>query len=182
MGLPRLICLPVQEMWVWSLGWEDPLEEEMATHPSILVWRIPWTEEPGRLSPRSRKEWDMTYWPAQAQASVYCTPRIIVAVFSSVQFSLVAQLCPTLCDPMNRSTPGLPVRHWLLEFTQTHVHWVGDAIQPSHPLSSPSPPTFSLSQHQSLFKWVSSSHQVAKVLEFQLQHQSFQWTPKTDRL
>ena len=76
---------------------------------------------------------------------------------------------------MDYSMPGLPVRHQLLEFTQTHVHWVSDAIRPSHPLSSPSPPAFSLSQHQGLFKWVSSSHQVAKVLEFQLQHPSFQW-------
>ena len=75
---------------------------------------------------------------------------------------------------MNRSTPGLPVHHQLPEFTQTHVHWVSDVIQPSHPLSSPSPPALNLSQHQGLFKWVSSSHQVAKVLEFQLQHQSFQ--------
>ena len=90
--------------------------------------------------------------------------------------------CPTLCDPMNHSTPGLPVHHQLLEFTQTHIHQVGDAIQPSHPLSSPSPPTFNLSQHQGLFKWVSSLHQVAKILEFQLQHQSFQWTPRTDFL
>ena len=78
---------------------------------------------------------------------------------------------------MNHSTPGLPVHHQLLEFTQTHVYWVGDAIQPSHPLSSPSPPALNLSQQQGLFKWVSSSHQVAKILEFQLQHQSFQWTP-----
>ena len=81
---------------------------------------------------------------------------------------------------MNRSTPGLPVHHQLLEFPQTHVHRVGDAIQPSHPLSSPSPPAPNLSQHQGLFKWVSSSHPVAKVLEFQLQHQSFQWTPRTN--
>ena len=66
------------------------------------------------------------------------------------------------------------------QFTQTHVHWVGDAIQPSHPLSPPSPPTFSLSQHQGLFQWVNTSHEVAKVLEFQLQHQSFQWTPRAD--
>ena len=95
---------------------------------------------------------------------------------SSVQFSSVAQLCPTLCDPMNRSTPGLPVHHQLPEPTQTHVHWVDDIIQPSHLLSSPSPPALNLSQHQGLFQWVSSSHQVAKVLEFQLQHQSFQWT------
>ena len=88
--------------------------------------------------------------------------------FSSVQFSSVAQSCPTLCDPMNRSTPGLPVHHQLPEFTQTHVHWVSDAIQPSHPLSSPSPPAPNPYQHHSLFQWVNSSHEVAKVLEFQL--------------
>ena len=99
-----------------------------------------------------------------------------------VQFSSVTQSCPTLCDPMNRSTPGLPVHHQLPESTQTHVHWVGDAIQPSHSLLSSFPPALNLSQHQSLFKWVSSSHQVAKVLEFQLQHQSFQWTPRTGLL
>ena len=85
-----------------------------------------------------------------------------------------------LCDPMNRSTPGLPVHHQLPVSTQTHVHGVGDAIQPSHPLSSPSPPTLNLSQHQGLFKWVSSSHQVAKVLEFQLQHHSSQWSPSNE--
>ena len=98
----------------------------------------------------------------------------------SVKFSSVAQSCLTLCNPMNHSTPGLPVHHQLPESTQTHVHWVSDAIQPSHPLSSPSPLALNLSQHQDLFKWVSSSHQEAKVLEFQLQHQSFQWTPKID--
>ena len=91
------------------------------------------------------------------------------------QIISVAESCPTLWDPTNRSTPGLPVHHQLLESTQTHVHRVGDAIQPYHPLSSPSPPALNLSQHQGLFKWVSSLHQVAKVLEFQLQHQSFQW-------
>ena len=100
---------------------------------------------------------------------------------NSVQFNSVAQSCPTLCDPMNCSTPGLPVPHQLPEFTQTHVHRVGDAIQPSHPLTSPSP-AFSLSHHQGLFQWVSSSHQVAKVLEFQLPHQSFQWIFRTDFL
>ena len=82
---------------------------------------------------------------------------------SSVQFS---RLCPTVCDPMDCSTPGLSVHHQLPEFTQTHVHWVVDAIQPSHPLSSPSPPAFNLSQHQGLFRWVSSSHQVAKYWSF----------------
>ena len=87
---------------------------------------------------------------------------------SSVQFSSVTQLCPTLCDPMNRSTPGLPVHHQLPEFTQSHIHRVSDAIQPSHPLLSPSPPAPNPSQHQSLFQWVNSSHEVAIVLEFQL--------------
>ena len=109
----------------------------------------------------------------------------------SDQIRSVAQSCPTLCDPMNRSMPGLPVHHQLPEFTQTHVHRVSDAIQPSHPLSSPSPPAPNPSQHQSLFQWVNSSHEslfqwvnssheVAKVLEFQLQHHSFQRTPRTD--
>ena len=84
----------------------------------------------------------------------------------------VAKSCPTLHDPMNCSSPVFPVLHYLLEFAQTHVHWVNDAIQPSHPLLSPSASTFNLSQHQGLFKWVSSLHQVAKLLEFQLQHQS----------
>ena len=98
---------------------------------------------------------------------------------SSVQFISVTQLCPTLCDPMNPSTPGLPVHHQPPEFTQTHVHRVGYAIQPSHPLSFPSPAAPNASQHQGLFQWVNSSHEVAKVLEFQPQHQSFQWTPRT---
>ena len=97
-----------------------------------------------------------------------------------LQFSSVAHLCPILCNPMNHNTPGLPVHPQLPKFTHTHVHLVGDAIQPSHPLSSPSPPALNLSQHQGLFQWVNSSHEVAKVLEFQLQHQSFQWTPRTD--
>ena len=101
---------------------------------------------------------------------------------SSVQFSSVAQSCLTLCDPVNRSTPGLPVHHQLPEFTQTHVHQVGDAIQPSPPLSSPSPPAPNPSKHQGLFQWVSSSHEVAKVLEFWLQDQSFQWIPRADLL
>ena len=110
-------------------------------------------------------------------------PKLLSYFFKSpLQFSSVSQSCPTLCDSMNRSMPGLPVHHQLLEFTQTHIHWVSDAIKPSHPLSFPSPPAFNLSQHQGLFKWVSSSHQEAKVLEFQLQHQSFQWTLRTDLL
>ena len=100
----------------------------------------------------------------------------------SVQFSSVAQSCLTLCDSMDCSTLGFSVHHQLLELTQTHVHQAGDAIQQSHPLSSLSLPTFNLSQHQGLFQWVSSSHQVAKILEFELQHQSFQWIFRTDFL
>ena len=96
--------------------------------------------------------------------------------FSSVQWLSHFQLF------VNHSTPVLPVHHHLPESTQTQVHWVSDAIQPSHPLSSPSPSALNLSQHQGLFKWVSSLHQVAKGLEFQLQHQSCQWTPRTDLL
>ena len=88
----------------------------------------------------------------------------------TLQFSSVAQLCPTFCNPMNCSTPRLPVHHQLPEFTQTQVHRVRDAIQPSHPRLSPSPPAPDPSQHQSLFQWVNSSHEVAEVLEFQLQH------------
>ena len=103
-------------------------------------------------------------------------------VLSSVQFSSVAQSCLTLCDPMNRSTSGLPVHHQLPEFTQTDVDWVSDAIQPSHPLSSPSPPAPNPSQPHGHFSWINSSHEVAKLLEFQLQHHSFQRTPRTDLL
>ena len=118
--------------------------------------------------------WKKPRWPlTEEQINMWYT------VEYSDQFSSVAQSCLALCDPFGRYGPqhtrNQLVHHQLLEFTQTHVHWVGDAIQPSHPLSSPSPPpTFNLSQHQGLFKCASSSHQVAKVLEFQLQHQSFQ--------
>ena len=145
------------------------------------------------MAESSRSTWmwhwcDLTYLPDLWR---YLTFKVIFFFFFLLilficyivsQFSSVAQSCPTLCDPMNRSTPGLPVHHQLLESTQTHVHWVGDAIQPSHPLLSPSPPALNLSQHEGLFKWVSSLHQVAKVLEFPLQHQSYQWTPRTELL
>ena len=94
----------------------------------------------------------------------------------------VAKSCPTLCDPMDCSTLGFPVLKYLEEFSRTHVHWVDDAIQPSHPLSFASPPVLSLFQHQGLFQWLSFSHQVVKVLELQLQHQSFQWIFRVDFL
>ena len=130
----------------------------------LCRWRIPEQNEVYVL-----KEGDQT----QCSNSVSAIP---------YQFSSVAQSCLTLCDPMNFSTPGLPAYHKLPEFTQTHAHRVGDAIQPSPPLSSPSPPAPNPSQHQGLFHGVNSLHEVAKVLEFQLQHQSFQWTPSTHLL
>ena len=110
----------------------------------------------------------LTHPPAPIWIEKWCYIglQIQTTAFSLDQFSSVTQSCPTLCEPVDCSTPGLPVYHQLPEFTQPHVHWVGDAIQPFHPLSSPSPPTFSLSQHQGPFTWVSSSHQMAKVLEF----------------
>ena len=122
------------------------------------------------------------YWKTTNYIWAYQLKQDIFIQLLDFQFSSVAQLCLTLWDPMNRSTPGLPVHHQFRESTQTHVHGVGDATQPSNPLSSPSPPALSLSQHQNLFQWVSSSHQGAKVLEFQLQHQSVQRTPRTDLL
>ena len=132
-----------------------------------------WTEEPFGLHPSGMTEHACMHAPTSFKPT---------GSFLSVQFSSVTQSCPTLHDPMNYSTPGLPVHYQLLEFTQTHVHRVCDSTQLSHPLSSPSPPTSNLSQHQGLFQWVRSLHQVAKVLEFQLQHHSFQWTPRTDFL
>ena len=110
--------------------------------------------------------------------SDYC--KLSCSEHCSVQ--LFAQSHPTLCDLMNCSTPGLPVHHHLPEYTQTHVHRVHDAFQPSHPLSSPSPPAQNPSQDQSLFQWVNSSHKVAKVLEFQFQHHSFHRNPRVDLL
>ena len=146
----------------------------------------------GRFSSRQRasmnrfKEWGLGKTPCthseQTRSFFFFWQCCAASRILVPQFSSVAQPCQTLFDPTNYSTPGLLVHHQLPEPTQTHVHWVGDAIQPSHHLSSPSPPALNLSQHQGLFKWVSSSHQVAKVLEFQLQHQFFQWTPRTDLL
>ena len=101
--------------------------------------------------------------------------KVLTLELNLAQFSSVAQPCPILYNPMDCSMPGFPVHHQLQEPTKTHVNWANDAIQPSHPLLSPSPPAFNISQHHGLFQWVSSSHQVTQVLEFQLQHQSFQW-------
>ena len=130
--------------------------------PHVIVYSLPIWEACFRLT-NGKFFWEIV-------SIVGWLGIILVKGFSfvvPVQFSSVTQSCPTLCDPMNRSTPGLHVHHQIPEFTQTHVHQVSDAIQPSQPLSSPSPAP-SPSQHPGLFQWVNSSHEVAKVLEFQL--------------
>ena len=136
------------------------------------------------FSPKRLSAWNNIYffWEMSFSPPLQTPPSPANHYQLLVQFSSVTQSCPTLRNTMDHSTPGLPVHHQLLESIQTHVHWVGDAIQPSEPLSSLSPSAFNLSQYQGLFKWVSSLHQVAKVMEFQLQHQSFQWIFRTDFL
>ena len=132
----------------------------MATHSSTLAWKIPWMEEPGGLqsmgsqSQRQLSSFTGSHLGPHGALSALCSAWVLVShlFYTSAQFSSVAQSCPTLCDPMNRSTPGLPVHHQLPEFTQTHAHRVGDAIQPSHLLLSPSPPAPNPSQHQGLFQ------------------------------
>ena len=128
-------------------------------------WLQPWNL---KMLPPLKKSHDKPRQHIKKQRHYFCKGLSSQSYGLSSQIRSVAQSCLTLCDPMNHSTPGLPVQHQLPEFTETHVHRVGDAIQPSHPLSSPSPPAHNPSQHQSLFQWVNSSHEVAKVLEFQL--------------
>ena len=135
-------------------------------NPNLSVQHIRWTP---LKAPMSRPFILIT--SPKSLRSMYCKRAV---VRECTQFSSVAQSCPTLCDPMNRSSQGLPVYHQLPEFTKPHVHPVSNAIQPSHPLSSPPPPAPNPSQNQGLFHWVNSSHEVAKLLEFQHQHQSFQ--------
>ena len=144
----------------------------------------PWQIQEGRHHCRIRGvgRWRPCRRSELTQLTDNCSWPLYFGSPLSDQIRSVAQLCPTLGDPMNRSTPGLSVPHQLPEFTQTHVHRVSDAIQPSHPLSSPSPPAPNPSEHQSLFQRVNSSHEVAKVLEFQLQHHSFQRNPRADFL
>ena len=140
----------MQKIGIQSLGQEDLLEKEMATHFSNLAWKIPQTEDPGGLQFHgvARVRHNIATKSQRSQVILYHFEQ----PDPSDQIRSVAQSCPTLCDPRNPSTPGLPVHHQLPEFTQTHVHQVSDAIQPSHPLSSPSPLAPSLSQHQSLFQ------------------------------
>ena len=168
----KRIHLPMQETEVWFTVWEDRLEEELATHCSILAWII--QEEPRaqrRLGATAHgvAESDMTehtkclcmyVWTLLFWSILICGAVAKEICISSFQFSSVVQSWPTLCDLMDHSTPGLLDHHQFPEFLQTHVHRVDDAIQPSHPLSSPSPPALNPSQHQGLFKWFSSSHLV----------------------
>ena len=159
-NLPHFITLREFTI-VRQLLKKEPQLKDLSVHSSILAWRIPWTEEPGGLQSTGsqRVTHDFTF---------------------TFTFCLVQPLSHVwLCYTMHCRMPGFPVHHQLPEPAQTHVHWV-DAIQPSHPLLTPSPPTFNLSQHQSIFHWAGSSHQVAKVSELQLQQQSFQWIFRID--
>ena len=155
----RIIKHPLPLTWAAinnNLGKGKKMERERSV---VLAWR-------------TAEKW---MWKKNTEKNPSALQTTLLALFSSV-----AQLCLTLCNPMDCSTPGFHVLHQLPELAQTHVHQVGDAIQPPYPLSSPSPPAFNLSQHHDLFQWNSSLHQVAKVLEFQYQHQSFQWIFRTD--
>ena len=168
-----------QETRVQSLGRDDPLEEGMAAHSRILAWRIPWTEEPGRCSSWGRRETDMPERLTLSLFTFICDFSQFLIFFQHVCMHCccsIAKSCLTLCDPMDCNVAGFPVLHQLLEFAQTHVPWGSDAIQPSHPLSPPSPSALSLSQHQGLFQWGSFLHQVVKVLELQHQHPSREYS------
>ena len=152
-----------RQIWHWNTEWSRAKAHRVCQENVWVIANTLFQQHKRRLytwtSPHGQHRNQIDY--------ILCSQRWRSSI-SSVQFGSVAQSCPTLCNPMNRSTLGLPVHHQHLEFTQTHVHRVGDAIQPSHPLSSSSPPAPNPSQHQSLFQWVNSSHEVAKVLEFQL--------------
>ena len=166
---------------------QHPRQESIWAHSGPQAEKIKWRWECPRawcpemylpLSPASLSNLS-AQWAARKASLNRNTHDKIMCWFSSIQSLSRVRLFVT---PWNYSMPGFPVHHQLPGITQTHVHWVGDAVQPSHLLLSPSPPIFSLSKHQGLFKWVSSSHELAKVLEFQLQHQSFQWILRTDIL
>ena len=160
----------------------------MATHSSSLAWRISWTKEPGGLqskgSQRVRHDWATNTFTFQCidNGEIFLTwPGLalikssIVNVDVKIDFVSISQhQKETFYDPVDFGTPGFPVLYHLLEFAQTHIHWVSDAAQTSHPLP-PSSPALNLSQHQGLFQWVNYFASVAKVLELQLQYQSFQW-------
>ena len=198
LGCHFLLQCIESEKWKWSCSVMSDSSRPHGLQPTRL--RCPWIEvsyilctatnmwcsqintfPPPKKKYRGREKNKTTY-PQNSQKFGGDACNHTILGFSSVQLSSVTQLCPTLCNPMNRSMSGLSDHYQLPEFIQTHFHWIDDAIQPSHSLPSPSPPALNLSQHQGLCKWVSSSHQVAKILEFQLQHQCFQWTLSTDLL
>ena len=164
-----LLLFPVTKVTNTEWKWQWNIAGRAGRH-SLSSESRHWEVISGKLAHTvfqgySPKEWEASEALRVNRATPNFKPN---PKFASVQLSSVTQSRPTLCNPMNRSTPGLPVRHQLPEFTQTHVHRVPDAIQPSHPRLSPSPPVSNPSQHQILFQWVNSSHEVAKVLEFQL--------------
>ena len=172
-------CSPVTEKlshFGWLEGNGNPLQHSCLENS--MDWGAWWATVHGVAKSRTQLHFhfhfmvtsnlDRGFMFTQDSPLIQVWALTIPQVFLCVQFNSVTQSCPTLGNPKNRSTPGLPVHHQLPEFTETHVHWVSDAIQPSHPLSSPSPPAPNPSQHQSLFQWINSSHEVAKVLEFQL--------------
>ena len=191
-----------QETQVQSLSWKDPGRRKWQPTPIVLPGKLYEQRSLVGYSSCNFKDLDATGWLSKhalkymsthvhssiidssqmAEATKMSTKGYPSLKNKSVQFSSVTQSCLTLCNPMECSMPGFPVHHQLPELVQTHAHQVGDAIQQSHPLLSRSPPPFSISQHQCLFQSVSSSHQVAKVLELQLQHQSFKWMFRTDFL
>ena len=154
----------------------------------LLVWVSGALSHQGPLGnyielPQSCASLGLANWSRSPSTTMcHCLRPTFGSINTLSQFSAVTQLCPALWDLMNRSTPGFPVQHQLPESTQTHIHRVSDAIQPSYPPSSPSSPVPNPSQHQGLYQWFNSSHELVEVLEFQLQHQSFQWTPRADLL
>ena len=171
---------------VTQLEEEPEMQRRKNAFYPALSWALSQLGPPKWMKPRLIRA---CYFLSQTSQSLHSRASLawglfhsLRAILLSVQSSSVTQLYLTLCDPMDHGIPGFPVHHQLLELTQTHVYCVGDTIQPSHPLSSPSPPAFNLSQHQGFFQWIGSLHQVAKVLEFQLQHQSFQWIFRSDFL
>jgi len=167
LGRPRCAKFSLtQRLMHISLSWNFVLQVCQRKVASYLLIKLVWVK--GKKKESLREGFDGSRGKKQKQKTRRTVNSREGKDIGSVQFSSVDKSCPTLCDPMNRSTPGLPVHHQLLEFTQTHVHRVSDAIQSSNTLSSLSPPAPNPSQHQSLFQWVNSSHEVAKLLEFQL--------------
>ena len=150
----------------------------MATPSCVLVWKIPWTEEPGGLQSTDLQR----IWHDWSDLACAHAPSPNSWDRSDPCCFLAAKSHLTVCNPMDCSTPGSSVLHYLLEFAQTYVHWIGDAIQPFHPLLPPFPFAFTLSHHHGLFQWTGSSQQVANVLKLQLQYHSFQWIFRVDFL